>query len=132
MSGLVVFGITGRMGQSLVRALREAHGAQTPSLSLCGAVASSASSRLGQDAALEGDSTGVMITADPGVSLKAAAVAVDFSLPQCVAANARACALAGVPILIGTTGFDAATRGILERTSKDIPVLIAPNTSVGV
>jgi len=131
MPGLVVFGITGRMGQSLVRALREAQGAQA-TLSLCGAVASSASSALGQDAALEGDPTGVVITADSGASLKAAAVAVDFSLPQCVAANARACALAGVPLLVGTTGFDAATRSILERTAKDIPVLIAPNTSVGV
>jgi 4-hydroxy-tetrahydrodipicolinate reductase len=128
MPGLVVFGITGRMGQSLVRALREAPGA----LSLCGAVASSASSRLGQDAALQGDPTGVMITADPGVSLKAAAVAVDFSLAGCVAVNARACALAGVPILVGTTGFDAATRSSLERTARDIPVLMAPNTSVGV
>jgi 4-hydroxy-tetrahydrodipicolinate reductase len=131
MSGLVVFGITGRMGQSLVRALREAPEAQAL-LSLCGAVASSASSRLGQDAALEGEATGVMITADAGASLKAAAVAVDFSLPQCVAANARACSLAGVPILVGTTGFDAATRSVLERTAQDIPVLIAPNTSVGV
>ena len=131
MPGLVVFGITGRMGQSLVRALREAQGAQA-ALTLCGAVASPASSRLGQDAALEGDPTGVVITADPGVSLKGAAVAVDFSLASCVAANARACALAGVPLLVGTTGFDAATRSILERTAKDIPVLIAPNTSVGV
>ena len=119
------------MGQSLVCALREAPGTQAP-LSLCGAVASAASSRLGEDAALEGDPTGVMITADPGVSLEAAAVAVDFSLPQCVAANARACALAGVPILVGTTGFDAATRSLLERTAKDVPVLVAPNTSVGV
>jgi 4-hydroxy-tetrahydrodipicolinate reductase len=119
------------MGQSLVRALREAHGTPAP-LSLCGAVASSVSSRLGQDAALEGDPTGVVITADSWVSLKSAAVAVDFSVPQCVAANARACALAGVPILVGTTGFDAATRGVLERTADDIPVLIAPNTSVGV
>jgi 4-hydroxy-tetrahydrodipicolinate reductase len=131
MRGLVVFGITGRMGQSLVRALREAQGAEA-ALSLCGAVASSASSALGQDAAFEGEPTGVVITADPGVSLKAAAVAVDFSSAGGVAANARACALAGVPLLVGTTGFDAATRSILERTAKDIPVLIAPNTSVGV
>ena len=131
MPGLVVFGITGRMGQSLVRALREGRGAEA-ALSLCGAVASSASSRLGRDAALEGDPAGVVITADPGVSLKAAAVAVDFSVAGCVAGNARACALAGVPLLVGATGFDAATRAILERTAKDIPVLIAPNTSVGV
>jgi 4-hydroxy-tetrahydrodipicolinate reductase len=119
------------MGQSLVRALRETQGAQA-ALSLCGAVASPASPRLGRDAALEGDPTGVVIAAEPGVSLKAAAVAVDFSVASCVGANARACALAGVPILVGTTGFDAATRSLLERTSKDIPVLIAPNTSVGV
>jgi 4-hydroxy-tetrahydrodipicolinate reductase len=131
MPGLVVFGITGRMGQSLVRALREANEAQA-ALTLCGAVASAVSSRLGQDAALEGSPMGVAITADPRVSLKAAAVAVDFSLPQCVADNARACAAAGVPILVGTTGFDAATRSILERAAKDVAVLIAPNTSVGV
>jgi 4-hydroxy-tetrahydrodipicolinate reductase len=131
MPGLVIFGITGRMGQSLVRALREAPGEGAP-LSLCGAIASVASSRLGQDAALEGEPTGVAITADPGAALKAAAVAVDFSLPHCVAVNAHACALAGVPLLVGTTGFDAATFGVLERTAQDIPVLIAPNTSVGV
>jgi 4-hydroxy-tetrahydrodipicolinate reductase len=119
------------MGQSLVRALRDAQGAEA-SLSLCGAVASPASSRLGRDAALEGDPTGIVIAADPGVSLKAAAVAVDFSVASCVAANARACTLAGVPILVGTTGFDAVTRSLLERAAKDIPVLIAPNTSVGV
>ena len=119
------------MGQSLVCALREAQGASA-ALSLCGAVASPASPRLGQDAALEGDPTGVVIAAEPGVSLKAAAVAVDFSVASCVAANARACALAGVPILVGTTGFDAVTRSLLERTAKDIPVLVAPNTSVGV
>jgi 4-hydroxy-tetrahydrodipicolinate reductase len=101
-------------------------------LSLSGAVASSASSRLGHDAALEGDPTGVAITADPQVGLKGASVAVDFSLAGCVAANARACAAAGVPLLIGTTGVDAATRDVLERSARDIPVLIAPNTSVGV
>ena len=54
MPVLVVFGITGRMGQSLVRALRDVQGAEG-SLRLCGAVASAASSRLGQDAALEGN-----------------------------------------------------------------------------
>src|SRR5258708_17940873 len=126
MPGLVVFGITGRMGQSLVRALREAPGA----LSLCGAIASSASARLGQDAALEGDPTGVMITADPGVGLKAAAVAVDFSLPQCVAANARACALAGGPVPVGTTGVGAAAPRNLLRAGEENPAATAPHTPV--
>ena len=65
---LVVFGITGRMGQSLIRALREG----SP-FELSGAIASSASKRLGQECAAEGPPTGVMITADAAAALKAAA-----------------------------------------------------------
>lgn len=134
------------MGQSLVRALcearetasgREAVGREAPgpapaTLSLCGAVASPASPRLGQDAAIEGGATGIAITADPRVGLEGAAVAVDFSVAQAVAANVRACVEAGVPILVGTTGFDGTTRSMLESAAQRIAVLIAPNTSIGV
>ena len=139
MPGVAVFGITGRMGQSVVRALREEEsaalkGAARPevALHLCGALASGDSPRLGEDAALEGPASGVTVTADPKAALAAAAVAIDFSLPQCVTEHARACALARVPLLVGTTGFDAATRKVLEATAKAVPVLIAPNTSIGV
>jgi 4-hydroxy-tetrahydrodipicolinate reductase len=150
MPGLAIFGITGRMGQSLLQALRESRA--TPGLRLSGAVASSASAHLGQDAGAAhagaagggpahagaagdagwGDPTGVLITADLSAGIRGAAVAVDFSLPDCVAAHAKACAAAGIPILIGVTGIDTAGRGILAAAAKDIPVLIAPNTSVGV
>jgi 4-hydroxy-tetrahydrodipicolinate reductase len=145
VAGVAIFGITGRMGQSLVRALREGSGApgsDAPArgtaatggqpLRLCGAVAGPHSSRLGEDAAVDGDATGVMVTADPRVGLTGATVAIDFSVPQCVAANARACVAAKVPLLVGTTGFDAAVRAALESAAAVIPVLIAPNTSVGV
>lgn len=127
MHPVAVFGITGRMGQSLVLALRE-----TSALRLSGAVASAVSVRLGQDAALDGAPTGVSITCDLGQGLRGAAVALDFSVGESVAAHALACAEARVPLLVGTTGFDAPTRRGLERTAADIPVLIAPNTSVGV
>lgn len=129
--GLAVFGITGRMGQSIVRALRE-ESRPASALRLSGALASSASASLGRDAAIEGTPTQVKITADPAAALEGAAVAVDFSLPQCLAAHARACVEARVPLLIGTTGFDAASRALLEAAAQSIPILIAPNTSVGV
>jgi len=127
------------MGQTLIRALREAAtaasppagGAQQP-IVLVGALASPQSPRLGQDAAAEGPPTGVTVSADPPVALTKAAVAIDFSLPQCVAANARACAAAKVPLLLGATGFDATARAALEQAAKTIPILVAPNTSVGV
>jgi len=124
---LVIFGITGRMGQSLIQALREGSRFQ-----LHGAIASPASSRLGQESAAQGPPTGVLITADASAALQPGSVAVDFSLGNAVAAHAQACAKAGVPLLIGATGFDAAARAELERASGKIAVLIAPNTSVGV
>jgi 4-hydroxy-tetrahydrodipicolinate reductase len=127
MHGLAIFGITGRMGQSLLRALPE-----TPAFTLSGAIASDTSSRLGQDAAGEGAPTGVLITSDVNGGIRGASVAVDFSLSHCVAAHAQACAAAGVPILIGATGLDADDRAALERAARTIAVLIAPNTSVGV
>jgi 4-hydroxy-tetrahydrodipicolinate reductase len=125
---IAIFGITGRMGQSLLRALEELPG---PS-ALCGAIASPQSARLGQDAADGGTPTGVLITSDINQGIRGAAVAVDFSLSDCVAAHALACAAAGIPILIGATGIDAASRAVLEQAATVIPVLIAPNTSVGV
>jgi 4-hydroxy-tetrahydrodipicolinate reductase len=124
---LAVFGVTGRMGQSLLRALRE-----TPDWTLTGAVASAMSARLGQDAAAEGAPSGVLITADPTLGIRGASVAVDFSSSAGVAAHARICADAGVPILIGVTGLDAAGRSLLTQAARDIPVLVAPNLSVGV
>jgi 4-hydroxy-tetrahydrodipicolinate reductase len=127
MPGIAIFGITGRMGQALLRALPE-----TPHLRLCGAVASSVSLRLGLDAAAEGPPCGVAVTADTAPALEEAAVALDFSLPPCVAGHARACVQAGVPLLVGVTGLDADSRVALEAAAQHIAVLIAPNTSVAV
>jgi 4-hydroxy-tetrahydrodipicolinate reductase len=124
---LIVFGVTGRMGQSLIGAMREG----SP-FKLVGAVASSASSRLSQEAALGGEPTGIKITADPAAVLVRGAVALDFSLGSAVAAHARACADAGVPLLVGATGFDATAKAELDRAAKKIAVLVAPNTSVAV
>jgi len=127
VTGVAIFGVTGRMGQSLLRALRE-----DAALRLGGAVASATSPRLGADAALEGPPSGVVVSADPRQALAGADVALDFSLPHCVADNAGACVAARVPLLVGTTGFDAAARAALDAAAAVIPVLIAPNTSVGV
>ena len=124
---LTVFGITGRMGQSLIRAMREGS-----EFRLRGAIASAGSARLGLDAAADGPPTGVMITADSAAALKRAAVALDFSVGNAVSQHAQACAEVSVPLLVGTTGFDAPAKAELRRAAQSIAVLIAPNTSVGV
>jgi len=109
MKPIAVFGISGRMGQALIRALQES---SSPVFALSGAIASPASARLGQDAAATGAPTGVLITGDAALGVRGARVAVDFSVASCVAAHAAVCAAAGVPLLIGATGLDAAGRAL--------------------
>lgn len=127
MQRIAIFGITGRMGQALLPALLD-----TGRFQLSGAIASPGSARLGKEAAAEGEPTGVLVTCDAEAGIRDAAVAVDFSLGAFVAQHAQACARAGVPLLIGATGVEAAARRHLEEAAKAIPVLMAPNTSVGV
>ena len=129
---LAIFGITGRMGQSILRVL-----CQESAWRLSGALASAQSASLGQDASGADTASGVLITADPDAALRdsqgrTAAVAVDFSAAGAVALHARACAAASVPLLVGTTALDAACLATLNEAGRSIPVLLAPNTSVGV
>jgi 4-hydroxy-tetrahydrodipicolinate reductase len=129
---LAIFGITGRMGQSILRALRE-----EPRWCLSGALASAQSSRLGEDAAGAGAPTGVRISADPAAALldaegRKAAVALDFSSAAAVPLHAKACAAAGVPLLVGTTALQPECLAALAQAAEAIAVLVAPNTSVGV
>jgi len=56
-------------------------------------------------------------------------VVIDFSLPQGSLAIARACVERKVPLVVGTTGFDAGERAELESAASRIPILVAPNMS---
>jgi len=133
MHGVAVFGVTGRMGQSLARLLSVAAGAEAPfGLRLSGAIAAPGSARCGFEALLEGTPTGIRVTDEVSIGLRDAAVALDFSRPEFVVAHAAACSKAAVPLLVGTTGFDPTARAALETAAATIPVLIAPNTSLGV
>jgi 4-hydroxy-tetrahydrodipicolinate reductase len=127
---VVIIGVSGRMGQALLRAAGE-----LPAVRITAAVASARSASLGRDAgALAGTQPlGVDVTSDLTAALAAADVAVDFSQPDATRANIAACRAARKPLLIGTTGFAAElTEPELDAAAGDIPLLIAPNTSLGV
>jgi 4-hydroxy-tetrahydrodipicolinate reductase len=57
-------------------------------------------------------------------------VAVDFTRPDAVVANVDACLTAGVPVVIGTSGFDVAA---VDRAARDAGVACfhAPNFAQG-
>jgi len=56
--------------------------------------------------------------------------AVDFTTPDAVAANVEACLAAGVPVVIGTTGFDLASIDEAARAAG-VPCFHAPNFTQG-
>ena len=59
-------------------------------------------------------------------SLAEAGAMVDFTVPDAVLANVRAAVEAGVPCVVGTTGWDTA-----EVRDAPVPVLYAPNFALG-
>lgn len=60
-------------------------------------------------------------------------VAIDFSTPQAVMPNIEACARAGTPIVIGTTGWYEHIPQVKELAKKyDVGIVFGANFSVGV
>lgn len=129
MTNVAVLGVSGRMGRCLVRALREAG-----DLVLTGALASASSVALGRDAGdvAETGPVAVEITADRRTALAGAEVAIDFTLPAALADNLAAVTALGIPVVIGITGLEAEQHAAIRRASATLPVLVAPNMSLGV
>jgi 4-hydroxy-tetrahydrodipicolinate reductase len=125
----VVIGVTGRMGQALLRAAPA-----FAQLLITGAIASPTSLALGRDAGevAGADRNNLAVTSDLPGALAQADVALDFSTPRATAENVRACREAGKALLVGTTGFGAEVEAVLDAAARDIPLLVAANTSIGV
>ncbi len=124
----VLIGATGRMGAAIVRA--SAAGGVT----IVAAVASPGSKSAGLDVGevAGGKALGVRVQTELPADLGKAAVAIDFSRPELTLRALDACRAAGVPLVIGTTGHDAAFDARVDGAARDIAVLVAPNTSIGV
>lgn len=126
--GIAVAGASGRMGRMLVEAVLSA-----PDLRLAGALDQPGSPALGTDpAAALGRDSGVRITADLAAGLRDAKVLIDFTRPEGTLAHLAACRAAGVGLVIGTTGFTDAQKALIVEAAREVPVVMAPNMSVGV
>jgi 4-hydroxy-tetrahydrodipicolinate reductase len=116
------------MGQALLdAALAE------PDLAVTGALEVPASPILGRDAGeRSGHLTGVSISADIPAAISGSDVLIDFTRPEGTLAHVGACARAGVGAVVGTTGLAAADKRALAEFGHSIPIVFAPNMSVGV
>jgi 4-hydroxy-tetrahydrodipicolinate reductase len=59
-------------------------------------------------------------------------VVVDFSQPDATSDICRVCIEHKKPIVIGTTGHSAEQTGIIKKAAANVPIVFAPNFSIGV
>lgn len=122
---IIVFGANGRIGARLC-----ALAASDPDLTLHAAVVRSASARTGR--ALGDDAAQCHQPVAPADVRPGANVIIDFSSPTGTQAAAELAARLKIALLVGTTGLSDAAQTSLRGLSHQVPVLLAPNTSLGV
>jgi 4-hydroxy-tetrahydrodipicolinate reductase len=95
--------------------------------------------RMGQAVATavsENTETRVAAGIDIGDSLEEALAkcdaVIDFTLPSFTNELIGGCVDVGKPLIMGTTGHDDAQLELIQRASESIPIIHAPNFSVGV
>jgi 4-hydroxy-tetrahydrodipicolinate reductase len=125
---IVVAGAGGRMGQALVEATLA-----DSALSLVAAVDVPGAAAVGRDAGERfGRATGVIVGSDLAAALAKADVLIDFTRPEGTLAHLAACVAAGCGAVIGTTGLSTEDKAAIAAAAERIPIVFAPNMSVGV
>ena len=59
-------------------------------------------------------------------------VVIDFTAPEATLSLLKEAKELRVPLVIGTTGFTAEEKREIEEASKELPILLSPNMSLGV
>ncbi len=117
------------MGSLLVRLVRD-----TPGFVLHGGTDKPGSATISLDVGLAAKLAPLEVTTVDSLSdvLERAHVVIDFTNAHASVENARACAAAGVPLVVGSTGFSPEAKEEMAKAAKSIPLVMAPNMSVGV
>lgn len=128
MVRIAVAGAAGRMGQALIEATLSDR-----ELALAAAFDVAGSTVAGRDAGERfGRATGVVVGTDADAAAAAADVLIDFTRPEGTLAHLTACVRHGTGAVVGTTGFSEAQKTELAGYARTVPVVFAPNMSVGV
>jgi len=119
---VIIMGGCGRMGATLIRLAQ-----QDPELVVKAVV--ERSERLSE---LENLDCVVSSDLEEVLAKAPRAVVVEFTTPEATVEHVRECKKHGNPMVIGTTGLKPEQAAIVAAAAKDIPLLLAPNMSVGV
>jgi len=125
---LVIAGAGGRMGRTLIEMVL-----RSGDFRLAAALEVPASPLIGKDAGeLVGHPCGIRIVSDLADGVAGADCLIDFTRPEGTLAHMEQCLRKGVSMVIGTTGLSVGEFAGIEAAAAKIPIMFAPNMSVGV
>ena len=124
-----IVGCQGRMGQMLVREVLA-----TECVQLAGGTERDGSDAIGRDLGeLTGTgANGLVVVADPSALFDCSDVVIDFTSPAAVPLHAELAAATHTAYVLGTTGLASDQEAVLRQAASRVPVVWAPNMSVGV
>ncbi|MDR1350520.1 MAG: 4-hydroxy-tetrahydrodipicolinate reductase [Zoogloeaceae bacterium] len=124
---IAIVGASGRMGRTLIEAvLKDANA------TLAAAVDQPGSAAIGRDAAELAGLPPCGVKVGERLDLAGCDCLIDFTRPEGALHHLARCESAGVALVIGTTGFDAAGKTRIQEAARRIPIVFAPNMAVGV
>ena len=126
---IAINGAAGRIGRCLIQAVE-----RVDDLFLNFVLDRANSTLLGVDA---GELTGIgklniALTSDVNTATISSDDIIDFTLPEVTLTLLPYCIANGCRLVIGTTGFSIGQIMQIEEAAKKIPIVLAPNMSVGV
>ena len=129
LPGIVVTGVSGRMGQMLVGLI-----AASDRMRLVGAVERKGTPWVGRDlgAAMGGAENGLIVTDDPLEAFARAQAVIDFTAPAATVEFAALAAQARAVHVIGTTGLEAGHLAGIRAAARHAVIVRAGNMSLGV
>jgi 4-hydroxy-tetrahydrodipicolinate reductase len=125
MQKIIVSGAMGRMGQMILEAC-----SKEKNIEVIGATEAPQTSFIGQTTGILG--ADVQISANLTDIVKEEAVIIDFTLPIATLDNVKKAVEANAKMVIGSTGFTDQEKNAILDASKNIPIVMSPNMSVGV
>jgi 4-hydroxy-tetrahydrodipicolinate reductase len=127
MTNVAIMGAAGRMGRTLIEAATKTEG-----LRLAAAIDRPGAVIAGTDAGEMVGAGRIGVPVSDKLDGPAFDVLIDFTRPEATLVNLEFCRRERRAMVIGTTGFDDGGKSRISAAAKEIPVVFAPNMSVGV
>ena len=115
---LAISGGLGRMGQQLIKSLKNNKNFKLTTLT--------------ENKAISKKISGIRLDMNTEQAFKKTDVIIDFTVPNCTLDILRIASKLKKKVVIGTTGFTQKEEALIKKFSKRIPILKASNMSLGV